>query len=92
MRELEAGCERSKQSIPAWCEENGVEEDALYRLVETYGAHPNSRAVAICAFQIGYDARKRVEAEAAASTPRVQTSRRSESALGRPPVTGRRPR
>jgi hypothetical protein len=52
---------RSRQTVAEWCALNGVDEEALARVVETYGTHPDSRTVAICTFQLGYAARARVE-------------------------------
>jgi hypothetical protein len=49
------------RGIPEWCGENGVEENALLRVVETYGADPNPPAAVVCAFQLGYEVRKQKE-------------------------------
>ncbi len=58
---LEAAYKRTKKDIPVWCAENDVDEDALIHILGTYGACDHPRAVAICAFQLGHDARRLAE-------------------------------
>src|SRR5258707_3294919 len=48
-------------SVAAWCVENDVQERALIRVVETYGNYPKPGAVAVCSFQLGYEAHKRIQ-------------------------------
>lgn len=53
--------ELTRLSIPAWCAENGVTEAAVIRVVERLADNEAEGAVAISAFRLGHEARKRNE-------------------------------
>lgn len=47
-------------SVSQWCAKSRIDEDALFLVAETYGSDSKTAAAVVCAFQLGYEARKRL--------------------------------
>jgi hypothetical protein len=45
-------------SVPNWCAKSQVDEDALLLVARTYGSDSKTGGAVVCAFQLGYEARK----------------------------------
>jgi hypothetical protein len=58
--------ERAAPDEAKWCRENGVADDALERVCDTYGRHPDPEIAAGHAFQLAVEARRESRARNAA--------------------------